>query len=112
LGIYPVNTNPIRHKFILVQLPEPTFMLLMDKKYQKGAKEAFEAGFENIAEIGKERIRRVTRQIKEESPEYKGELGFKVFKLDTSNIKSCDESIRSKSSPVTPYLFISANLGT
>lgn len=80
-------------KFIMVQLPEET-----DKK-----SEAYKAGYENIAEIGKERIRRAGDQIKndlikkygtaseEERKEMKnpGELdiGFKTFKLDSSNIK-------------------------
>ena len=42
----------------------------------------------NIAEIGKERIRRAANNIKEENPDYKGDLGFKVFKLASSNIKA------------------------
>ena len=65
-------------RFIMVQLPEP-----IDKD-----SEAFRAGFNNIAEIGKERIRRVAAKIKEENPEYEGALGFKVFKLDSSNIRA------------------------
>jgi len=63
-------------KFIMVQLPEPC-----DEK-----SEAFKAGYKTIAEIGKERIRRVINKIKEETPLFQGDLGFKVFKLDTSNI--------------------------
>ncbi|MBI9030996.1 site-specific DNA-methyltransferase [bacterium] len=96
-------------KFIMVQLPEPT-----DEK-----SEAFKAGYKTIAEIGKERIRRVIQKMQnsectidnekksidngqlkidnlEESKnselsimnsELEKDLGFKVFKLDTSNIK-------------------------
>lgn len=66
-------------KFIMVQLPEPT-----DEK-----DEAYKAGYMNICEIGKERIRRAGEKIKEE----KGleaqdlDIGFKVLKLDTSNIR-------------------------
>ena len=41
----------------------------------------------NIAEIAKERIRRAAKKIKAENPDYQGDLGFKVFKLDSSNIK-------------------------
>ena len=67
-------------KFIMIQLPEPC-----DKN-----SEAFKAGYKTIAEIGKERIRRAIKKIKEESPEYKGDLGFKVFKLDSTNIKPWD----------------------
>lgn len=48
---------------------------------------AFKAGYKTIAEISKERIRRTATKIKEENPNYKGDLGFKVFKLDSTNIK-------------------------
>jgi len=64
-------------RFIMVQLPEPC-----DEK-----SEAFKAGYKTIADIGKERMRRVIKKITDEIPEYKGDLGFKVFKLDASNIK-------------------------
>lgn len=67
-------------KFIMVQLPEPC-----DKD-----SEASKAGYKTIAEIGKERIRRAIKKIKEASPEYKGDLGFKVFKLDSTNVKPWD----------------------
>ncbi len=39
-----------------------------------------------IAELTKERLRRAGKKIKDENPEYNGDLGFRVFKLDTSNI--------------------------
>ena len=65
---------------ISVQLPEPT-----DEK-----SEAYKEGYKTIAEISKERIRRAAKKIAEENPQYKGDLGFKVFKLDSSNIKSWD----------------------
>lgn len=80
-------------KYIMVQLPEAT-----DKK-----SEAYKAGYENIAEIAKERIRRAGEKVKtelkekyeaaseEERKEMKHpdelDIGFKVFKLDSSNIK-------------------------
>jgi adenine-specific DNA-methyltransferase len=67
-------------KFIMVQLPEAT-----DEK-----SEAFKAGYKTISEISKERIRRAAAKIKEENPEYNGDLGFKVFKLDATNIKPWD----------------------
>ena len=67
-------------KHISVQLPEPT-----DEK-----SEAYKAGYKNIADISKERIRRAGKKIKEENPDYNGDLGFKVFKLDSSNIKRWD----------------------
>ncbi|MEE0489775.1 site-specific DNA-methyltransferase, partial [Methanosphaera stadtmanae] len=63
-------------KFILVQLPEQT-----DEK-----SEAYKAGFSNICEIGKERIRRAGDKIIEETGNSDLDIGFKVFKLDSSNI--------------------------
>lgn len=66
-------------KFILVQLPEKT-----DEK-----SEAFKAGYKNICEIGKERIRRAGKKIKEESPSTTQDLdtGFRVLKLDSTNMQ-------------------------
>ena len=64
-------------KFIMVQIPEPT----------PEKSEARKAGYDTIAEIGKERIRRAAKKIQEENPEAKADFGFKVLKLDTSNIK-------------------------
>lgn len=66
-------------KFIMVQLPEQT-----DEK-----SEAYKAGYKNICEIGKERIRRAGKKIKEESPLTTQNLdtGFRVLKLDTSNME-------------------------
>lgn len=65
-------------KFIMVQLPEPT-----DEN-----SEAYKAGYKNICEIGKERIRRAGKKIKEESPLTTKNLdtGFRVLKLDSSNM--------------------------
>lgn len=64
-------------KFIMVQLPEPT-----DEK-----SEAYKAGYKNICEIGKERIRRAGKKIKEEHPDAKDlDTGFRVLKLDSSNM--------------------------
>jgi len=67
-----------RRKFIMVQLPEPC----------NEKSEAFKAGYKTIAEIGKERIRRAGRKIKEESPTTTAELdiGFRVLKVDSSNM--------------------------
>lgn len=63
-------------KYIMVQLPEP-----IDKKSK-----AYKAGFKTIAEIGKERIRRAGKKIKEETRE-DIDYGFRVFKVDSSNMK-------------------------
>lgn len=64
-------------QFIMVQLPEQC-----DK-----TSEAYKAGYKNICEIGKERIRRAAKQIKEEHPESNFDGGFRVFKLADSNMK-------------------------
>jgi adenine-specific DNA-methyltransferase len=76
-------------KFIMVQLPETT-----DEK-----SEAYKAGYKNICEIGKERIRRAGAKIKEElnkqnqqiklgeEPKPLPDIGFRVLKLDSSNMK-------------------------
>ena len=66
-------------KFIMVQLPEKT-----DEK-----SEAYKAGYKNICEIGKERIRRAGKKIKEESGLSAQNLdtGFRVLKLDSSNME-------------------------
>ena len=66
-------------KFIMVQLPEPC-----DEK-----SEAFKAGYKNICEIGKERIRRAGRKIKEEFGDNAAglDVGFRVLKLDSSNMQ-------------------------
>lgn len=84
-------------RFIMVQLPE-----LTDEK-----SEAYKAGYKNICEIGKERIRRAGAKIEaeweaeaakrnetlfagDEAPQTPPDVGFKVFKLDTSNLKTWD----------------------
>ena len=66
-------------KFIMVQLPEKT-----DEK-----SEAYKAGYKNICEIGKERIRRAGKKVKEEAGENAKDLdiGFRVLKLDSSNME-------------------------
>lgn len=68
-----------KRKFILVQLPEPT----------EEDSEARKAGYENICEIGKERIRRAGRMIKEEAGLQGQDLdtGFRVFHVDESNME-------------------------
>ena len=66
-------------KFILVQLPEKT-----DEK-----SEAFKAGYPNICEIGKERIRRAGKMIREEAGEAAAlqDFGFRCLRLDSSNME-------------------------
>lgn len=74
-------------KFIMVQLPEET-----DEK-----SEAYKAGYKNICEIGKERICRAAKKIHEDNPDAKFDDGFKVFKVDDTNIRwntTNDEEIK------------------
>jgi adenine-specific DNA-methyltransferase len=71
-------------KFIMVQLPEPC-----DEK-----SEAYKAGYKTIADIGKERIRRAGEKILQDNADKDDienlDIGFKVFKLSSSNIKPWD----------------------
>ena len=69
-------------KFIMVQLPEVT----------KEDSEAYKAGYKNICEIGKERIRRAGKKILEENKDKEGienlDIGFRVLKLDDTNMEN------------------------
>jgi adenine-specific DNA-methyltransferase len=95
------NQDGGNRKIIMVQLPEPC----------SEDSEAFKAGYKTIADIGKERIRRAAKKIKDEYKENKKEdtlfvkknqaeraldLGFKVFKLDKSNFKIWEGVIEKK----------------
>lgn len=59
-------------RFILVQLPE-----LVQRN-----------GFRTIADISKERLRRASKKVRKQNPSFTGDTGFRVFKLDTSNIRA------------------------
>lgn len=94
-------------QFIMVQLPE-----VCDEKT-----EAYKAGYKNICEIGKERIRRAGDKIKEgiesdnlqlklgEEPKKNPDIGFKVFKLDTSNIKKWNGNMDTIESEIQGSIF-------
>ena len=71
-------------KFILVQLPEET----------TEDSEAYKTGYKNICEIGKERIRRAGKKIKEESPLTTQDLdtGFRVFRVESSNYEEVEHT--------------------
>jgi adenine-specific DNA-methyltransferase len=80
-----------KRRFILVQLPEPldasspnqvTAATFCDRLGKP----------RNIAELTKERLRRAGKQIKDENPMFAGDLGFRVFKLDSSNIRAWEPS--------------------
>src|SRR5690606_8671746 len=97
-AVYPILTqwDGGRRRFILIQIPELCALTSL----------AYKAGFRTVSEIGKERIRRVIKRLgdarqldrldrynSEETSKDNGDdpdLGFKVFKLDSSNIKTWD----------------------
>lgn len=86
------NLDNGNRKFICVQIPEPT----------EEKSEAYKAGYKNIAEISKERIRRAGEKVKSElnndlfsGNRNKLDIGFKAFKLDSSNIHSWDGSVEN-----------------
>lgn len=74
-------------RYILVQLPEP---LDPENKDQKTAADFCDklGKPRTIAELTKERLRRAAQKIKGETPMFSGDLGFRVFKLDSSNIRT------------------------
>ena len=76
-----------QRKYILVQLPEP---LDSTKADQQAAIDFCDmlGKPRNIAELTKERLRRVGRRIRDEYPMFTDDLGFRVFKLDSSNIRA------------------------
>ena len=80
-AVLQLNAEDAGHrKFIMVQLPEKT-----DEK-----SEAYKAGYKNICEIGKERIRRAGRKIKEDAgltAPADLDIGFRCLRLDESNMK-------------------------
>ena len=80
-------TDRASYRYILVQLPET---LDPKNRDQKIASEFCEklGKPHNIAELTKERLRRAGQKIKGENPMLSGDLGFRVFKLDTSNIRA------------------------
>lgn len=83
-AVMQMSLNNSDAKFILIQLPE-----VIDEETK---------GYKNICEIGKERIRRAGDKIVSENKDKEEienlDIGFKVFKLDSSNLKSWDSSIK------------------
>lgn len=77
-AVMEINAKNRTHKkYIMVQLQEPT----------EPKSEAAKAGFKNICEIGKERIRQAAKMIKETYPDAPFDEGFRVLKLDSSNMQ-------------------------
>ncbi len=82
-------TDGGNRRYILVQLPEP--LDPGDRDQKTAADFCDQLGkSRTIAELTKERLRRAGRKIREENPMFAGDTGFRVFKLDTTNIKAWD----------------------
>jgi adenine-specific DNA-methyltransferase len=81
-----VDENTTR-RFILIQLPEPLDPLNKNQKASADYCEKINKP-KNIAELTKERLRHSIARIKHENADYTGDLGFKAFKLDSSNIRA------------------------
>jgi len=85
-----INKNVVsngKRRYILVQFPEP---LDPSNKDQKSAAEFCDEirRPRNIAELTKERLRRASKEVRENNPLFAGDLGFRVFKLDSTNIRA------------------------
>jgi len=80
-------------KYICVQIPE-----LTDEK-----SEAYKAGYKNICEIGKERIRRAGKKIVDDSGKKDLDIGFRVLKIDSSNMKDVYYTPDSMSQSILDY---------
>lgn len=78
--------NANRH-YILVQLPEPTDPANTEQKVVSDFCDHLRKP-RNIAEITKERLRRSNAKVSKDYPSFKGDFGFRVFKLDSSNIRA------------------------
>ena len=74
-------------RLVMVQLPEP---LDIENKDQRSAAAYCDriGKPRTIAELTKERLRRAANKVKNDNPQFAGDLGFRVFKLDTSNIRA------------------------
>ena len=93
----------ISRKSIIVQLPE---VLLESNREQKAA---YSFCMKNnlqptISELTKERLRRAGKKVHEDNPEWKGDVGFRVFKLDTSNIRPWEASAETLSQQLDAYV--------
>jgi len=91
-GVLKLNAEEnSNRRFILVQIPEAT-----DEK-----SEAYNEGYANICEIGKERIRRAGENIIKDSENKELDIGFKVFKLDSSNLEKWDPDYKNLQQSLT-----------
>jgi adenine-specific DNA-methyltransferase len=98
-GIFMQNAMDIgNRRHILVQLPE--FLDLKNKDQASAADFCDKVGKpSNIAELTKERLRRAGKKIREENPLFAGDLGFRVFKLGSTNIREWDPNRENLAEP-------------
>ncbi|MGB4781754.1 MAG: site-specific DNA-methyltransferase, partial [Candidatus Methylomirabilis sp.] len=87
-AVWTLNaSDTVKRRSILVQLPQP--LDPTDREQKAAADFCNKLGKpRNIAELTKERLRRAGKKIKDENPMFAGDLGFRVFKLDSSNIRA------------------------
>ncbi len=94
--------DSIRRKFCLVQLPEALSSSDKDQKAAVLLCDALKVP-RNISEITKERLRRVSTTIKADNLEWQGDSGFRVFKLDRSNIRGWNPSPENLEATLLDY---------
>ena len=92
-GMFLSNLEGGRRRFLLVQLPEPTTQL--DKAGNVTTTSASKAGFSTICDIGRDRIRRVGNDLSDSEAGSQLDVGFRAFKLSSSNIKPWDADFDS-----------------
>lgn len=103
-SLYKYNAeNNTSLKYILVQLPEK---LSFDNQEQKQAYNfcVQERLPKTICELTKERLRRAGKKVREDNPEWKGDVGFRVFKLDTSNIRPWEATAETLAEQIDAYV--------
>ncbi|HBW3256723.1 TPA: site-specific DNA-methyltransferase [Klebsiella pneumoniae] len=103
-AVFELNiTDKQDRKVILIQLPE---------KLSKNNKEDLSAIYFceelnkplYLSELTKERLRRAGKKVREDNPEWKGDVGFRVFKLDTSNIRPWEATAETLSEQIDAYV--------
>lgn len=85
-----MNLNELdggNRRYVLVQLPETIDPTISSQKVAADFCDQIHRP-QNLAELTKERLRRAATKVKDENPSFEGDLGFRVFKLDTSNIRA------------------------
>jgi adenine-specific DNA-methyltransferase len=89
-------------RYILVQLPEQLDAATNEQRVAAEFCESI-AKPKNIAELTKERLRRAARKVRENHPDFKGDLGFRVFRLGTSNIRAWEPAARDLEGTLLEY---------